>query len=110
MSRPTAPITERLERRVLLSATVVNSAVDKTHPANSAVVSLRDAINFANKSAIPTTITFDPVVFATARVITLNGNALEISGKHLCWFSLNWRASVRALATLTIGRLHFRKA
>jgi hypothetical protein len=77
-----AAATESLERRLLLSSAVVNTTADVTHAAGSAVVSLRDAINIANKSTTPTTITFSPTAFATAKTITLNGNALELSGKQ----------------------------
>ncbi|HEX4796295.1 MAG TPA: SdrD B-like domain-containing protein [Humisphaera sp.] len=68
---------ELLERRTLLSAVVVNTLVDGLHPAG--VVSLRDAVLKANTTA-GTTISFDPVVFATPKTITLNGNELDLSG------------------------------
>jgi len=71
---------EPLERRLLLTSVVVNTTADVTDAPGSSVVSLRDAINVANDSVTPTTITFNPTVFATAKTITLNGNALDISG------------------------------
>jgi hypothetical protein len=73
---------EPLERRLLLTAVVVNTTADVTDPAGSAVVSLRDAVNIANSSTTPTTITFSATVFGTARTIALNGHVLELSGKQ----------------------------
>lgn len=73
-----API-EALERRVLLSTVVVNTVVDAIYPAGSGQVSLRNAIADANGSSSPTTITFNPTVFATAQTIMMNGNELELS-------------------------------
>ena len=58
---------------------VVNTANDQTDAAGSSIVSLRDAVAMANKSFPPTTITFDPHVFATARTITLKGSALILT-------------------------------
>jgi hypothetical protein len=58
---------------------VVNTVNDKTDPAGSTTVSLRDAVAMANKSFPPTTIAFDPHVFATARTITLKGSALILT-------------------------------
>ena len=69
---------EPLEDRRLLSV-VVNSINDVLYPAGSGVVSLRNAIAIADGSATPTTITFDPTVFATAQLIVLNGTQLELS-------------------------------
>src|SRR5450432_3342710 len=70
------PIVECLERRLFLTAVVVNSATD-THV--SGLIDLRDAISTANSSTTPTTITFSSTVFATAKTITLNGTELELS-------------------------------
>jgi CSLREA domain-containing protein len=78
-TRLTAAI-EPLERRLLLTSVVVNTTADSTDASGSTVVSLRDAINIANGSTTATTITFSPTVFATAKTITLDGTALEISG------------------------------
>jgi hypothetical protein len=68
-----------LERRFLLTAVVVNTTLDGMFPPGSGIISLRNAVATANKSATPSTITFDPGVFATAQTITLNGNALELA-------------------------------
>ncbi len=73
-NRRNAPV-EGLERRTLLSTVVVNTALDTTHMPGSGTVSLRDAIAIANAAtAAPTTITFDPTVFATAQTITMAGS------------------------------------
>ena len=69
---------EPLEGRMLLTSVVVNSTVDTLFSPGSGTVSLRNAIATANASATPTTITFDPTVFATAQTITLNSD-LELS-------------------------------
>jgi len=63
---------EKLENRVLLSTVVVNTIADSTDPVGCATVSLRDAVAVADASTSPTTITFDPTVFATAQTITLS--------------------------------------
>ncbi len=78
--RPVA--TEMLEQRVLLTSVVVNTTADVTHASGSTIISLRDAINTANKSASPTTVSFSPSVFGTHRIITLSGSTLEFSGKQ----------------------------
>jgi hypothetical protein len=70
---------ERLEGRTLFTTVVVNTIVDGTFPNGSGFTSLRDAIATADGSATPTTITFDPTVFATAQTIVLNGTQLELS-------------------------------
>ena len=67
---------EPLEGRVLLTAVVVNTAADITDPSGSLQCSLRDAVIKANSSATPTTITFDPIVFATAQTIALNSSLI----------------------------------
>jgi predicted outer membrane repeat protein len=56
---------------------VVNSTSDTA--TGNGIVTLRDAIVAANASSTPTTITFDPTVFATAQTITLAGTQLELS-------------------------------
>ena len=58
---------------------VVNTTSDQTDPLASNTVSLRDAINRMNAHYGPTTITFDPKVFATAKTIALAGGNLEVS-------------------------------
>jgi hypothetical protein len=78
-ARLTAAI-EPLEQRMLLTAVVVNTIADSTDAPGSTVISLRDAINVANKSTTATTITFSPTVFATAKTIKLSGHDLEVSG------------------------------
>ncbi|HEX4794527.1 MAG TPA: choice-of-anchor Q domain-containing protein [Humisphaera sp.] len=71
---------EPLEQRMLLTSIVVNTIADSTDAPGSTVISLRDAINIANKSTTATAITFSPTVFASAKTIVLNGNNLELSG------------------------------
>ncbi len=70
---------EALETRVLLTTVVVNTTIDGIFPPSTGLVSLRNAVATANSSPTPTTITFDPTVFAGAKTITLNGNRLELS-------------------------------
>lgn len=67
---------ETLENRRLLSSIVVNTTLDG---APAGLISLRDALAIANAGATPTTITFDPTVFATAQAIVLNGTELILS-------------------------------
>jgi hypothetical protein len=62
---------ECLECRSLLTAVVVNTILDAVFPPATGIVSLRDAIATADSSSTPTTITFDPAVFATPQTITL---------------------------------------
>jgi hypothetical protein len=62
---------EHMERRTLLTAVVVNTVVDAIFPPATGIASLRDAVATANGSSTPTTITFDPTVFATPQTITL---------------------------------------
>ena len=69
---------EPLEERRLLSV-VVNSINDVLYAQGSGLVSLRNAIAIADSSATPTTITFDPTVFAAAQTIVLTGGQLELS-------------------------------
>jgi hypothetical protein len=68
---------EPLEGRVLLSSVVVNSTSDTA--TGSGIVTLRDAIATADSSTSPTTITFDPAVFAAPQTIVLDGTQLELS-------------------------------
>jgi large repetitive protein len=70
---------EPLEIRALLTAVVVNTIVDGVFSPSSGTVSLRNAVETADSSATPTTITFDPTVFATAQTIVLGGTQLELS-------------------------------
>ncbi len=70
---------EALENRVLLSTVVVNSVLDTLFPVGSPNISLRNAVEIANKAAEPTTITFDKTVFATKQTIVLSGSQLELS-------------------------------
>ncbi len=63
---------EPLEDRRLLSVLVSNIN-------DSGAGSLRAAIATANSSATPTTITFDPTVFASAQTITLTSGVLALS-------------------------------
>jgi len=56
---------------------VVNSTSDTA--TGSGIVTLRDAIDTANSATSPTTITFDPTVFATAQTIVLDGTQLTLS-------------------------------
>jgi hypothetical protein len=71
---------EPLESRRLLTSVVVNTTLDQSDPTGSSTVSLRDAIAIANSSTSPTTITFDPTVFAAAQTIVLGGTQLVLSG------------------------------
>jgi hypothetical protein len=59
-----------------LTKVVVNSVSDTA--SGLGVITLRDAITIADRSAGPTTITFDPKVFAAAQKIALNGSVLEL--------------------------------
>jgi hypothetical protein len=71
---------ERLESRRLLSAITVNTPLDQTDMTASPTVSLRDALNLASSASTPTTITFDPTVFATQQTISLtSAGALLLS-------------------------------
>jgi predicted outer membrane repeat protein len=63
---------EQLEARTLLSGIVVNTINDAIYPPATGLISLRNAVTTANGSATPTTITFDPTVFATPKTIALN--------------------------------------
>src|SRR5947209_1824937 len=70
---------EPLEHRIVPATFVVNATTDThavsstTSPADSTGhISLRSAIEAADKVAGDTTITFDSVVFATAQTITLS--------------------------------------
>jgi hypothetical protein len=74
-------LTEALEVRQLLSI-VVNTTADQIDAPNSPTISLRDAIATANASSSPTTITFDPTVFATAQTIILGGTKLELTNTN----------------------------
>jgi hypothetical protein len=66
---------ERLEMRTLLSAIEVNTVIDGLFPPSTGIVSLRNAIATANVSPTPTTITFDPKVFATPETSCLTAAA-----------------------------------
>ncbi|HEX4793260.1 MAG TPA: SdrD B-like domain-containing protein [Humisphaera sp.] len=70
---------QALENRAFLSAVVVNTVLDGLFPPNTGIVSLRNAIATANASTSPTTVTFDPSVFAARQTIVLNGSQLELS-------------------------------
>ncbi len=72
-------LVERLERRALLSTVVVNTVADVNDAVGGAVVSLRDAMAAANRSATPTTIQFDAKVFQTRQTITLAHGTLELT-------------------------------
>ncbi|MGA2621144.1 MAG: C10 family peptidase, partial [Thermoguttaceae bacterium] len=64
---------------MLLTSVVVNNmTADVLYPQGSGQISLRNAIATANSSTTPTTITFDPTVFASAQTIALS-NDLELS-------------------------------
>ncbi|HEX4795962.1 MAG TPA: choice-of-anchor Q domain-containing protein [Humisphaera sp.] len=69
-----------LEGRTLLSGIVVNTINDAIYPPSTGLISLRNAVTTANSSATPTSITFDPTVFATPKTITLN-SVLIITNK-----------------------------
>jgi uncharacterized delta-60 repeat protein len=71
------PAFEPLERRTLLNSVVVNSIADTA--TGTGIVTLRDAIATANGSNTPTSISFDPSVFAAAQTIVLNGTELELT-------------------------------
>jgi hypothetical protein len=73
------PILETLETRALLSTVIVNTLIDGTFSPSTGIISLRSAIATANASSTPTTITFDPKVFASPQTIVLNGNDFELS-------------------------------
>ena len=78
---------EPLESRTLLTVTVlVNDLIDQLdNPTNatpaslSSTVSLRDAINAANNSSVPTQITFDHNVFQGFQTITLTEGQLNLN-------------------------------
>ena len=67
---------ETLEKRILLTTVMVNTVVDAIYPPGTGLVSLRNAVTDANGSSTPTTITFDPKVFATTQTIQLRGTPL----------------------------------
>ena len=71
---------EPLESRMLLSGIVVNTVNDAIYPPQTGLISLRNAVTTANSAATPTTITFDPTVFATPKTIALN-NVLILTNK-----------------------------
>ena len=50
---------------------VVNMTTDVSYPQGNGLISLRNAFATANSSTTPTTITFDPTVFASAQTIVL---------------------------------------
>ncbi|HWE03675.1 MAG TPA: Ig-like domain repeat protein [Tepidisphaeraceae bacterium] len=75
----TAGMVEPLESRLLMTTVVVNTAIDTLYPAGSGLVSIRNAVETADSGTTPTTITFDPTMFATAQSIILNGTQLELS-------------------------------
>jgi hypothetical protein len=62
-----------------LATITVNTTKDKTDPAGSPTVSLRDAVSMADDGFGPVTIRFDPKVFAAHQTLTLDGNDLEIT-------------------------------
>jgi len=73
---------EALEVRLVLSTIVVNTVLDQVDSPASSTISLRDAVTRADQSTSPTTISFDPKVFATAQTITLGKGALELSNTN----------------------------
>lgn len=77
-------ILENLESRTLLSTVVVNSSADPTGLILSSTYTLRRAINIANASSTPTTITFDPSVFASVKTIALDASLpyLSLTNTH----------------------------
>jgi predicted outer membrane repeat protein len=68
-----------LERRFLLTAVVVNTTLDGIFPPASGIISLRNAVETANSSTTPTTISFSSTVFATPQTIILGGKVLDLS-------------------------------
>ncbi|HXE55202.1 MAG TPA: choice-of-anchor Q domain-containing protein, partial [Tepidisphaeraceae bacterium] len=64
---------------MLLSAVVVNTTVDSIYPPFTGIVSLRNAIQTANSSSSPTTITFDPKVFSSPQKIVLIQGTLTLN-------------------------------
>ncbi|HEY8750505.1 MAG TPA: choice-of-anchor Q domain-containing protein [Tepidisphaeraceae bacterium] len=64
----------------MLTAVLVNTIIDGIFPPNTGIISLRSAIATANSSTTPTTITFDPTVFATPQTIVLNGTDFTLNG------------------------------
>ncbi|HET6248445.1 MAG TPA: Ig-like domain repeat protein [Tepidisphaeraceae bacterium] len=70
---------DALEPRQLLTSIVVNTPVDAIFPQDSGLTSLRSAIATADANGSPTTITFDPTVFATAQTIQMNGDLLDLN-------------------------------
>jgi len=79
-SHQIAAAIEPLEQRLVMSAIVVNTFVDQIDAPSSHTVSLRDAITRADQSH-GATISFDPKVFATHRLISLTpaNGGLELS-------------------------------
>src|SRR4051812_19186338 len=69
---------EPLEVRRLFTAVVVNTLLDGVFPPSTGLTSLRNAIQIANASATPTTITFAASVFTPGKTIVLNGSALQL--------------------------------
>ncbi len=74
-------VIESLEGRLLLSSVVVNTTSDLPN-AGPGLVSLRRAIITADSNATPTTITFDPKAFASAKTIRLSGTPLKLTNSQ----------------------------
>jgi predicted outer membrane repeat protein len=74
-----APLAEPLEQRTMLTNVVVNTIIDKYTDPRTGYMSLRTAVDIARGSDDAGTVTFDPVVFATPRKITLT-DEINLSG------------------------------
>src|SRR4051794_11246764 len=77
--RTNRAMSECLESRLLLTSVVVNTTLDGIFPPSSGLVSLRNAVMTADGNVSPTTITFDPKVFANPQTIVLNGTELDVN-------------------------------
>ena len=72
---------------------VVNTIKDQVDAVGSTTVSLRDAVNRADSSFGPVTITFSPTVFAAHQTIVLNKANLEFGGNRFGLITLTGPAS-----------------
>ena len=68
---------EAIPRLLLATSVVVNMTTDVLYPQGTGLISLRNALAIANSSTSPTTITFDPTVFASAQTIFLTGDCFD---------------------------------
>jgi hypothetical protein len=73
---------ESLEQRWMLTSVIVNTLNDQVYPPSTNLISLRSAFIAANASTTPTTITFDPTIFADPETLVLT-SSLQLTGGEL---------------------------